>query len=551
MSRAVRFLVLFLLVPTIAIAYERDDESTRRWREDIAYFRQELPRRHIDAFHDLSRPEFDRMTADLDRHVSSLRDHEIIVGLARVVARLGLRDGHSRVNLFNPAVKFHKLPLNFYSYSDGLFVRATSKDYADILGARLVSIGGTPASEALARVYDITPADNAMTKKSWGADLLIIPEVLRALAIAPGEPADPVTLEVERTDKSRRTVTVKAVESLEGIEWQDVRRKAPSPAMYLRWGALDPFNRHGAQKNFWFEYLSDRKLLYVNYSGVADGPDESVDAFFGRVFAFAEKNPIEKLVLDIRNNSGGNNYLNRPLFYGLIKRADTIGKRGTFFVIIGRETFSAAQNLANLLDEHTDAILVGEPTGGSPNHYGDSLRMELPNSKIPVQLSSVWWQDLDPRDFRRWIAPGIAAELTSADDRLGRDPALEAILNYTLEEPLSDRVSEALVRGGKSEATRVLNAWRNEPRHKFLTGESELNRLGASLFGKRQEDAVAVFELNAATNPDSWLAQNNVGRAYAAVGRKEEAAAAFQRALRIRPNAPQTLFAIDQLKSTK
>ena len=543
-------LSLALLVASVpASAWQRDEDSTRRWRDDIAWFRQELPRRHINPFHDLSGAEFERLTTDLDARVSSLRDHEIIVGLTRIVARLGPRDGHSRVNLFNPALKFHRLPVNVYAYSDGLFVRAVSNDYVDLLGTRVISIGGKPVDDVVQRVKTITPADNPMSKTSWSAELMTIPEVLHALGIGSGEPAGPVTFEVQEPDGTRRKIEVKALQSLDGVVWQDIRSTARASPMYRRWASIDPFNRHGAQKNFWFEYLAERKLLYVNYSAVVDMSDETVAAFFDRVFAFADKNPVEKFVLDIRNNSGGNNYLNRPIFYGLIKRAETVARSGAFFAVIGRETFSAAQNLANLLDEHTDAILVGEPTGGSPNHYGDSLRMELPNSKVSVGLSSVWWQDLDPRDFRLWIAPHIAAELTSGDDRTGRDPALEAIVNYAPEVALIDTVREALTKGGKAEAARALASWRSDPRHKFLNGESELNRLGARLFReKKPDDAVVIFELNASTNPDSWLAQNSLGRTYAAVGRKEEAAAAYQRALRIRPNAPQTLSVLDQLK---
>jgi tetratricopeptide (TPR) repeat protein len=250
-------------------------------------------------------------------------------------------------------------------------------------------------------------------------------------------------------------------------------------------------------------------------------------------------------VLDIRNNSGGNNYLNRPIFYGLVKRADTIAKRGTFFAIIGRETFSAAQNLANQIDTHTEAILVGEPTGGSPNHFGDPLPMRLPNSKLQVGLSSVWWQDLDPRDFRPWIAPTIAAEPSSSDDRLGRDPALDAILAYSPEPSLTQLMRDALAKD-RSELARAFATWKSDPHHKFLTGENDLNRLGANLFGEnRADDAVAIFELNANVNPNSWLAQNSLGRAYAATKRPEEAKAAFERALKIRPNAPQTLSAMD------
>jgi len=160
-------LLVLLLVSTPAVAWQRDEDSTRRWHEDIAWFRQELPRRHINAFHDLSRAEFEQLTTALDSRVSSLRDHEIIVGLARIVARLGPRDGHSRVNLFNPALKFHRLPVNVYAYRDGLFVRAVSNDYVDLLGTRVISIGGTPVDDVVQRVKTITPADNPMSKTSW------------------------------------------------------------------------------------------------------------------------------------------------------------------------------------------------------------------------------------------------------------------------------------------------------------------------------------------------------------------------------------------------
>jgi len=117
-------LALVLASALPLLAYQRDAESAGRWHEDLAYFRRELPKRHINAFHDLSREDFERMVADLDGHVDTLQDHELIVGLARIVAHLGPRDGHSRLNLFNPALKFHALPLNLYSYTDGLFVRA-------------------------------------------------------------------------------------------------------------------------------------------------------------------------------------------------------------------------------------------------------------------------------------------------------------------------------------------------------------------------------------------------------------------------------------------
>ncbi|MBK6490948.1 MAG: hypothetical protein IPF97_04295 [Sphingomonadales bacterium] len=54
---------------------------------------------------------------------------------------------------------------------------------------------------------------------------------------------------------------------------------------------------------------------------------------------------------------------------------------GGLYLLIGPQTFSAAQNLANRLERETLAIFVGTPTGGAPNHYGDAtLFVEKPGS---------------------------------------------------------------------------------------------------------------------------------------------------------------------------
>ena len=45
---------------------------------------------------------------------------------------------------------------------------------------------------------------------------------------------------------------------------------------------------------------------------------------------------------------------------------------GHLFVIIGRRTFSAAQNTVNMIEKNTNATFVGEPTGSRPNFVGES-----------------------------------------------------------------------------------------------------------------------------------------------------------------------------------
>ena len=77
-----------------------------------------------------------------------------------------------------------------------------------------------------------------------------------------------------------------------------------------------------------------------------------------------------------------------------------------------------------------DDARPAEPTGARPNMYGDNVQIVLPNSGLVVNASSLHWVYSEPRDARPWIVPDIAAELSSADYRARRDPALEAILRH-------------------------------------------------------------------------------------------------------------------------
>jgi len=103
-------------------------------------------------------------------------------------------------------------------------------------------------------------------------------------------------------------------------------------------------------------------------------------------------------------------------------------RRGRLYVIIGRSTFSAAQNLSTLIERHTEAIFVGEPTGSSPTFVGETIDFQLPYSGVWANVSDLLWQSGWPMDERTWIAPLLYTPPTFAAFRENRDPALEAIL---------------------------------------------------------------------------------------------------------------------------
>ena len=131
------------------------------------------------------------------------------------------------------------------------------------------------------------------------------------------------------------------------------------------------------------------------------------------------------MIIDVRLNGGGNNELNRPIWHALLK-SGRLNQKGRLWVIIGPKTFSAAMNFVDDMELNTNAMFVGEPTGETPNMWGDPVRLKLPNSGIVVQTSTLWWQ-MDPRDQRPFRAPDIPAEMRFVDYANNVDPVLNAI----------------------------------------------------------------------------------------------------------------------------
>jgi C-terminal processing protease CtpA/Prc len=156
---------------------------------------------------------------------------------------------------------------------------------------------------------------------------------------------------------------------------------------------------------------------------------ETIAQFAEELFEFVETSDAQTLVIDVRLNHGGNNFLVKPIIDKVI-RSKKINNNGHLFVIIGRETFSACQNFCNRLQRETQVIFVGEPTGSKPNFVGEGNPIELPYSGVRVNGSSRYWQDSVSDDYRIWVAPDLVATMTSTDFRTNRDPAMSAILEY-------------------------------------------------------------------------------------------------------------------------
>ena len=404
--------------------------SAEEWQADVRFLANALASRHPNAFHHTPRAQFDSAADALLQAVPGMRRHEIIVGMMALTALV--RDGHTQLNPgLSPAIGFRFLPVRFHLFDDGLHVLGASPAHAADVGARVIAFGDLPAADAIARARSIAGSDNESGANDGLVYLLARPEILHALRIV--DDMDAVALRLEKDGRQYvRTVHPLPLNAegapqrgghwphfgpAPGSDWPDARDPGVAVPMWLE-RQTEPY---------WSRYLAADQTLYVQYNAIGNRPNgEAVADFFRRVLAEADTAGAERFILDLRRNGGGNNDFNPGVVAAIVR--SRLSDKGRFFTLVGRRTFSAAQNLASDLETFTDVTFVGEPTGGAPNHYGDAATVTLPNSEIPVRISTVLWQDKPQRDRRRSIEPALRVSFDFAHYLRGRDPVLEAAL---------------------------------------------------------------------------------------------------------------------------
>ena len=174
----------------------------------------------------------------------------------------------------------------------------------------------------------------------------------------------------------------------------------------------------------WTALLSTRRVFYIGYNETTRG----TWSLSRRTLKAAKARQVRGVIVDLRNNGGGDNRT-----YGdLLSVLRRLSKTKRIVVIISRVTFSAAENFAVDVEKSAHPIFVGEPSGGSPNLYGDAVPTLLPASGLQLRIATIYWQKSTPDDPRLAIDPQVPVPLSSADFFAGRDPVLAAALKSAL-----------------------------------------------------------------------------------------------------------------------
>ena len=529
------FLTLLLLAGTW-LTTAQQTLNAEQWRSDLQFLQETVHQDYPFLFKKTTKEAFDKAVDDLYAQIPQLQDHQIIVGMMKLVA--SIQYGHTAMSSREWPSENHRMPVNFYWFSDGIYIQGVHKGYEDILGARVVKVEQTSIEETLKAIYPVVPVENDQYFKAYGIGFMNIAEVLHAQGITP-ELQTEIKLTLEKDGKQfQRTVTTLPLSQLVNTPVKYGMMHTEGEWLGLGTGEDAPLYLSDLDRIYTYKYLEDQKAVYVRQSQVQDDSIADIPTFYAEVFDFIENNDVEKLILDVRLNGGGNNYKNKSVVTGVIL-SEKINEEGKFMVITGRRTFSACQNLVNELDNYTNVVFVGEPTAENINFYGDNNRVVLPQSKIPVYLSFAWWQDKPQWENGPWIAPHVATDLSFAQFMAGEDPALDAALNFSLEDLVLDPMEHFtnLFMSGQIDKLRSdAKAMTKDERYRFFDFEGEFNKTGYRLMSQGQhQEAVFVFQLIIESYPESANAWDSLGDGLKAAGDSAKAKEAYQKSASLAP----------------
>ncbi len=401
------FVVLLIISPTIAGNVNLRDVTANEWREDIAFLERTLVKQHPDAFNKVYQEEFNRALQKLQTGLESLQWYEIYTSLTALVAMIG--DGHT---VIYPDTKLRAFPVYPYAFNNGIYIIATDENNRELLNSRLVGVDELDVKELLDVLRPVVSHDNEWGFISALPNYFTRVEIMKALNLTGEE--DSLKLKLDKDGEIFERIVLPA----EGdFQWVQER-------------AQETF-RSQTNDNYWYELYPDSKLLHFHYDRCKSQEGKPFIFFTCEMFSYMRRQSAEKLLLDLRYNGGGNSLILE--FFMLRVLLDCkYNREGRLFVAIGRETFSSAILNAISMKKRTRAIFLGEPTGGSPRHYGAPRSFTLPNSGIIVHCSTTFWRTTF--DTSEAMLPDVLIERSFEDYYYMRDPVVEYIESLPIPE---------------------------------------------------------------------------------------------------------------------
>lgn len=386
-------------------------DRVEHWQQDIDYYAEQMVARHIDPFSVLSESDFRAELKRIRSTLSHKTDNQILIDLMRLTRRIG--DGHTAFPLWKET--FERFPIRFKKIENTVRVIETTTEYAALLGATLISINGVSAAEAFKAMATVAPfTENPYSESISAASYLASAVALNGLGMIPNTQHAQFIFAIN--GKQQRIVMA-----------SDTNPKFTNALSHFNDNLFSPHEQ--INDDLWFGSTANHKTVYVKFRRYPSASDMS--AFAEDLLEFINEHESKNLIIDLRDNYGGDFFVGLILAQPLVL-ADSIDWKSGVYTLIDGVTFSAAMSNAAQYTQILNSKLVGTPTGARPSGYQDMGQFQLPNSGHTVTYSKRLYHFKE--DGKDALYPDHHVAITFKDYMNGYDRQLRWVLK-TLDKP--------------------------------------------------------------------------------------------------------------------
>ena len=432
--------------------------------EDLDTLLRTLEEVHPDLYYYTPKPEIAALKNTLVQSLNKpLGEREFVQIVARLVAKFG--DAHTNVSFALPGQKSYIeqggvfFPFDIKETARGVLItRNYSDDPALSPGDRLLSINGVAADTLFAQLlnevsgetlaFRTTEVEHAIKTMLWIHDVM-----------------SPYKIELEsRQTGQRRTETVTGI-TAQALSQAKNSASGNTPKL--------PYS---------YDILAGG-IGYLNFRSMG-GDKAAFEAFLDVTFKLIKAERVKGLIVDLRENGGGNSALGEsllsyitnqpykmegrkewkasPAYRDFLKTMSwyhpdarfLAAKDGEIVVLkdemiqpannplrfdgpvcflIGHSTFSSAMMVANAVGDFKLATLIGEETGDPPTAFGELYTFKLPHSQFTVNVSSAHFVRANgDATNQRPVQPDIKIVRTEDDLAKQSDPVLDYAKKWVL-----------------------------------------------------------------------------------------------------------------------
>ncbi|MGR7952708.1 peptidase S41 [Finegoldia sp. P2-F-LR] len=385
-----------------------------------------------------TREEIEKLGDELLKTSDNKTVSDLNLDFAKLIANT--HDGHTSAMY---GIGKSCMPIKIRIINGDYYIINTTPEYEDLLYSKIIKFADIDTKDITERLYKYTSAENKYFKNTIIKDFYLYygDALEKENIIKNGE----VKLQIE-TDGKKLNKKIKMIDlpdfkinkySYENTDFSqilydmtDITKNKFTKNDKMRYMKMKPF----------YYYINDTNLIIQYNNCYNTDKDNILENMIEKMDKDVSQNNIEKIIVDVRYNTGGWPTHAKELELAL-KRYQLLNPKLEIKLLTGSENYSAGSFFVDGVKRNLDNLqIIGENTGGPSGWTTESSSiMYLGNSKLFVKKSSgvrrydytledtVHCSNLNKRDGSTWY-PDMFIENQIQDYAIGND----RVMNYAI-----------------------------------------------------------------------------------------------------------------------